>query len=285
MSNNTRVFNTGRGQAIKVDATGKFLLEKKIAASKRQKFTLTNIVAEVPYGKTKESKDFFYTSDLSPLNSLYIDKIKTTFEPDKSLADAKNVLALIGHRDVRVAEMSDEQHSQLVRLKLKKSNPKFILTNIDKVRDEKHQATKEKVQALSLIYNKTYSAKQLSYICSEFNIPYKIEETFEDAKRDALEIKIEKWLDKSDKNPGLLIAKIENLSEMEDSFYFDQFERLGLIVFSDGYYRLASDKKPIGMNRDHVIDYNRTNVQDYNYLKEQALNLLKQEEEERNNYK
>lgn len=280
MSNN-RVFKLSSGN-VTVTATGKFELEKRISSSKLQKFVLTNILSEVPFGQDSSKRQYFYTENGQAINSLYIHKIKTYFDPDKNNMDLKNVLTLINHRDVRIASMSDAEHSQLVKLKLKKSNPNYVLTNIDFVVDQKHNLTKLKVKAMHIIFTSEYTSKQLCFICAHFNIPYSLEESMEESKRDALERKLKSWLDRDDDNSRLLIEKIDSITEMEDAFYFDQFLSYGFIVFENSFYRMNNDTVPIGLNRESVIAYFRTHKENYDYLKMEVAKVLK---EEKKNFK
>ena len=269
------VFQLRSGKSLTVNATGKFLLEKKISESKRKNFVMTNILSEIPNGKTMEQRNYFYTDTGIPINSLYISRVQTYFEPDKNPYDAKNVLSLVEHSDVRVSSMTDEEHQDLVRQGLKISNPKFILTNIDYVRNIEHEKNKSRIQALNLIYTSQYSALQLGYICSDLNIPYNIKETFNESRKSALEMNIQRWIDLSDDNPNILIKKLKDLNALEDSFYFDHMVRYEIITHDGGFYKIKS--KPIGTDRESSVKYLRLNVEEYNYLKKEVNSIIKLE--------
>ena len=269
----TMVFQLRSGETLTVAATGTFLLEKKISEKKKKSFVMTNLLSEIPQGKDASQRNYFYTDNGTAVNSLYVSRIQTYFKPDENPYEAKNVLALIEHSDVRVASMTDEEHADLVRDQKKISNPKFILTNIDLVRDEEHERMKERVKALNLIFSSDLSAIKLAHICSDLNIAYNIKETFKDAKKAALENKIQRWIELDPKNPNILINKIENLAALEDSFYFDHMVRFGLITNDGGFYKINA--KPIGTNRDNSISYLRMNVEEYNFLKVEVNKLFK----------
>lgn len=277
MSDSTKKeFKIGINDSINVSLIGKFVLERKIEERKRQKFRLANLTSEVPFN----SKDRFYFYDNygNPVNSLYIDRIKTVFSPDDNSVDKSNLISLMTHSDVRIQSMTDEEHQKLVKAKLKKSNPRYLLTNIDKVKDAKHEDQRSTVKAMSLIYDNNYTSKQLVYFCSLFNLPYSLEETFENAKKTNLESRLISWVQKDVGNATKLISKIDDLTTAEDSWYYDQLMKYGIVHNNDGYYKIADSHKPIGIDKESVVKYLQTEKEAYDMLKVQVQNFIKQEQ-------
>lgn len=279
MEDSTKVeFKVGINDSVKASLIGKFVLERKMDPRKRQKFRLSNLTSEIPFNsKTPGKRIYFADTYGNPVNSLYIDRVKTYFNPDENPVDKINIVSLMNHSDVRIGSMSNEEHQKLVNAKIKKSNPRYVLTNIDKVKDVKHEDQRSTVKAMSLIYDNEYTSKQLVYLCSLFNLPYSLQETFENAKRTNLESRLLKWVQQDVENAKKLINKIDDITTAEDSWYYDQLIKYGIIHNKDGYYKVADSHKPIGIDKESVIKYLQTEKEAYDMLKVQVQNFIKQE--------
>ena len=113
---------------------GRFKLEVK---TNIKKFSLTNINSFVPVGKGVADKMKFLTES-GETDTLFIDRVSLLFDPNK-IYDNHNIRTLIQHPNVYIGGMSSEEHMKLVRDGYKVDNPKFTITNVDKVDDDKHK--------------------------------------------------------------------------------------------------------------------------------------------------
>lgn len=277
MSN--KVFKVLGNKEHKIDIAGKFALEFNIDPNKRKKFRLTNLLSEIPTNSKDQERNFFVDINNRKILSYYVSKLKTVLDPDRSVVDSHNISVLIDHSDVRIDSMTPEEHQSLVQRGIKRSNPRFTLYSLDKRKNESLSAEKLIVKAQSLIFDSKYSSKQLCYLCATFEIPYRLEESMEGAKRDSLEDKLSKFIKASSSNAEKLINQVEDLKQAENIFYLDQMLRLELLIQKDGFYKLSSDPKPIGIDRKTVFAYFENNIENFNYLKSEVQRLLKEEVE------
>lgn len=270
------VFKVSPTKEIATSIVGNFVLERKISDSKRQKFRLSNLTSEVPFGKTIKERFYFFDGNGQAVNSFMIDKVKMYLYPDTSQVDRLNLLSLMKHTDVRIGSMTDDEHKQLVKAKLKNSNPKYVLINIDAVKNEAYEAEKVIALASNKIYTCGYNSKQLGSICALFGVPYSIEESQESSKVPALEQRLVKWSKISKENAQKVIDKLEDLTIAEYFFYFDQLVRFEILKEEHGFYRLSDSSQPIGINKEQVIKFLQENPEKYNMLKFEVQEYYKQ---------
>jgi hypothetical protein len=272
---NEKVFKL-RTKQIKVAVSGKFALDRNLQdAKKRNKFRFTNLQSEVPVG----SKDrvYFLNNNSELVATYYIDKLRIIFKPDESDIDQHNVMALINHSDVRIESMSSEEHNELVQKGLKRSNPRFILTNLDKKKDLKLSAEKTLVKAQALVFNDKYNSKQLCKLCAMLEIPYSIEETFEKARRGALEQKLSNFVKYSTANAEYLIEIFERIADQELHYYLNLFIKYELITTDNGFYKMKGEHIPIGIDKATVFKYFEENKEKFDYLKSLVDKSIKEE--------
>ena len=110
--------NVKLGEKTNVGMNGTFILKVN---RDPQKFTLTNINSYVPQGKTVGDRKRFMSTQ-GEVDTLFIDKISTTFKPDENQNDRHNIEVLIQHFDVFIPGIPEKEWKELVRLNIKKAN-------------------------------------------------------------------------------------------------------------------------------------------------------------------
>lgn len=247
-----------------IDLVGRFSLEVR---ADKNKFRMTNIDAFIPAGGTIEDKVKFLSKS-GFINSVFISKIMTIFYPDDDKMDAHNVDAFIRHPDVRIGGMSDADHDELVSLNLKKSNPRFILTNIDKVADEKHDEDIKLLELRSMIYDKSrpISKEKLIHLASGFGIPYTTKIQDEVLYTKHLQKVLDKHIQSNPKDRPLFLEMIENWKLTEMKYYISEFIANGNVSDAGGFYKVGP--KPIGASLNSVISYFESQPSEFQALKD-----------------
>ena len=246
-----------------VSANGKFRLTCKKPADK---FYLTNINADIPLGKGINEKDYFYDVT-GPIEFLLIDRIQTFFNPDVNDIDAKNVAALIRHRDVRLEDMSEEEHQLLVRQGLKKDNPGFTLINLDKSVIDKHREDVEMYEISYLITRKKdgLSKKKLMFITSALSLSTRSEIVDEERYMAFLQQQLINHLKSNVEERETFMFYYDKIAEAETIYYINQFIDLGFIKDFGGMFKL--EDKPIGFDIQSIKQYFANNEDEYNAYK------------------
>lgn len=244
---------------------GRFKLTCKKPADK---FYLTNINSSVPKGKSIEHRDFFYDMN-GKRNFLLIGKLVTVFKPDESDIDALNVAALIRHEDVRLEDMSEEEHARLVTQGYKKANCMFTLVNVDKSIMDSHDDNVEMIEISYLITNKKnrLTKKQLMYINSSLGL--KTTTHIQDEKRYVASLQdqlISHLKVNKDKRKEFLFF-YEKLNEAEVMYYINSFIENELVKDFGGMYKM--DDRPIGFSIKDIKEWFATNEDEYARLKHQ----------------
>lgn len=247
---------------------GKFQLEVRVEDPK--KFRMTNIMSFIPAGKTLQDKILFL-SQAGSIESLFIEKVLTRFNPDKSNIDLHNVNVLVQHPNVRIGGMSDEEHTKLVREGYKLSNPKFIITNLDKVDDENHVTEVQLIKLRYRLYDdkNPLSKEQLIWLASNFGIGYRTEIQDETRYKEYLQKQIDKALQRSSENRKAFIEALDNMKLSEMKYYINEFLIEGILNESSNLYKLGN--KPIGVNINSVIQYFDNNPSDFQMYKEEII--------------
>lgn len=254
-----------------IDIVGRFSLEVR---ADKNKFQMTNIDAFIPSGGTIKDKVQFL-SKVGLINSVFISKLITIFYPDDDQLDAHNVDAFIRHHDVRIGGMSDADHDELVNLGLKKSNPKFILTNIDKVADDKHEEEIKLLQLRSMIYdeNRPISKEQLIWLASTFGISYVTKIQDEVLYKKYLQKVLDKHIQSNPKDRSSFVEAIENWKMTEMRYYISEFILNGNVSDIGGIYKVGP--KPIGASLNSVISYFENNPSEFQVLKDVVIDKYK----------
>lgn len=247
-----------------IDLMGRFSLEVR---ADKSKFRMTNIDAFIPQGGTINDKVLFLSKS-GFIKSVFISKLVTVFYPDDEKLDAHNVDAFIRHPDVRIGGMSDAEHDELVSLGLKKSNPRFVLTNIDKVADDKHEDEIKLLQLRSMIYDvsRPISKEQLIWLCSAFGIVYVTKIQDEVLYKKHLQKVLDKHIQSNPKDRPSFVEAIENWKLTELKYYISEFIINGNVSDIGGIYKVGP--KPIGASLNSVISYFENNPTEFQVLKD-----------------
>lgn len=235
-----------------------------------KKFKITNINSFVPFGKTNEDRmKFMGKSGL--VDSLIVDKLIVLLNPDRNQVDLHNVTAFIQHPDVRLDGFSEDEHNELVRLNLKKSNPKFILTNIDKVSDEAFDKEMKLIELRAKLFSqsKPLTIEMLVHLCSSFGISYKSDINDAERYRKFLLKKIDSFIQVAEENRGAFTAAVDNMKLTEMIYYINEFEEIGIIKQQSGIYKIQD--RPIGADRAKIIQYFEQNPSDFQEFKELVI--------------
>lgn len=259
---NSRTINVG---SSKVSGNGRF---KLVCLKDPSKFVLTNIDSFIPYGKTIDNMVQFY-DETGPVKFLLVSRIESILKPDDSDVDAKNVTTLIQHPDVRLLDLSDSEHEELVRLNLKKSNPRFTLINLDKSDQTKYEEEVDMYEISYLITTKKKNAlskKKMMYLASSVGV--NIHSEIKDEERYLADLK-QKTINHLRVNKDLretFMHFYDNLEKAELEFYVNEMMRHGIIKDFGGMLKL--EDKPIGYKRSDIMDYFAANEDEFNVLKE-----------------
>lgn len=247
----------------KVSMHGKFRLTCRKPADK---FHITNINANVPLGKSIAEKDYFYDMN-GKLNFLIIDRIQTYFNPDINDIDAKNVAALIRNEDVRLEDMSDREHEELVAKGLKKPNPGFTLINLDKSIIDQHEEDLEMIEIKYLITKKkeALTKKKLMFITSSLGLSTKSEIQDEVRYMAHLQRQLMDFLTANKERRPDFLFFYEKIAEAEIMYYINQFIELGYVKDFGGMYKI--EDKPVGFNIGDVKTWFASNEDDYDKFK------------------
>lgn len=250
-----------------VSVTGRFLLKVNADA---KKFRITNINSFVPQGKTVEDKQLFLTA-AGLVDALIIDKLSVLFDPDRNDIDAHNVGVLIQHPDVKIIGFNDEDHKELVRQNLKKSNPRFTITNVDKLEDEKFTEEVKLINLRAKLFSETnpLSKEMLVWLASNFGIAYKSEITDPVRYRQFIVKRIDSYIQANADNRDKFVSAIDNMKMTEMVYYVNEFKELGIVSEQSGIFKIGD--RPIGASLGKIIDYFEQNPDVFNIHKEQVI--------------
>lgn len=233
-----------------IHVEGRFKLE---VLKDQKKFSLTNINAFVPLGKSAKDRIRFKTES-GEVDSLFIDRISVLFNPQKEI-DRHNVWAMIQHRDVRIGGMSDEEHQKLVDQNIKSARPEFRLTNVDRVEDEAHEQEVNLLKVRSKLYSdeNPLSKKKLIWFCSNYGIPYKTDITDTKKYIADLQKRIDKHISGSTAIAMQFDKDISEMNKVEMRFYINELISLQIVQEFYGVYKI--NDRPIGAGIDHVMKF------------------------------
>ncbi len=250
-----------------VELAGRFQLEVR---ADKSKFRMTNIDAFIPKGETINDKVRFLSKS-GLVNSLFLSKLLTIFYPDDNKTDQHNVDVFIRHPHVRIGGMSDQDHKELVELGIKVSNPKFVLTNIDKVADEKHDDEVKLLRLRSMIYDEArpISKEQLIWLCSNFGISYHTKIQDEVLYKKHLQKQLDKHIQSTPADRVKFVEAIENWKLTEMKYYISEFVLNGNVSELGGIYKVGP--KPIGASINSVISYFENQPGEFNILKDEII--------------
>jgi hypothetical protein len=253
MSKNIKLGQTSVGLA------GRFRLDVN---RDPKKFHITNINSFVPYGKGPESRMKFMTQS-GAVDSLIISQISTAFKPDDNDIDNHNIQLLIQHPDVMIKGLSDAEYKELVRLNLKKHNPKFTLTNIDRVETDSYDREVKLIQARAILYSleKPISKERLVWLCSNFGIPYRSQTTNPERYKIELTKAIDKFIQRSETNIEVFVTAIKEIKITEIKFYINELKNLGRITDIGGIFKVG--ERPVGATDEHIINFYEGNQELY----------------------
>lgn len=238
------------------------------------RFKITNINSFVPSGKTNEDRmKFMSRSGL--VDSLIIDKLVVSFNPDRNEIDLHNITAFINHPDVKLDGFSDQEHMELVRMNLKKSNPKFTLTNIDRVSDEKFDEEVKLIQLRGKLFSVTnpLTIEMLVHLCSSFGIAYKTDISDAERYRKFLLKKIDSYIQVNSENRTAFVDAVDNMKLTEMVYYINEFEAAGIVSYQSGIYKIQDT--PVGASRAKLIQYFEQNPSAFQEFKEVITDMNK----------
>lgn len=245
-----------------VSVAGRFRLDVN---RDKKKFALTNISAFVPYGKSIQERIAFKTES-GEVNSIIISKVSIPLKPDENELDRHNVSVFIQHPEVRIAGMTEEEHRELVRLKIKKANPKFTITNVDKVETTAFDDEVEIINARGMLYTeeagKALSKERLVWLCANFNLPYR-NTSMTDKKRYKIFLtkKLDAFIQSSNENRKAFVESLDNVKKTEMVFYINELKAIEVITDIGGIYKVGD--RPVGATIDHIINWYEQNSEIY----------------------
>lgn len=239
----------------------------------KTKFRLTNINAFVPYGKSANDRVKFKT-EAGEVDSIIIDKISTIYRPDENELDKFNVMVLLQHPDVFVKGLSDDEHRNLVRLNLKKPNPKFTLTNIDKVETDSFDNETSLIKSRAKLYSDTepLSKEKLVWLCASFGLPYRTNITDQKRYKQQLIKIIDKYIQYSSDNRKKFDDSLDNIKTTEMKFYINELKNIGIITDIGGIYKVGD--RPVGATDDHLVLFYEQNNEIYLLHQEEVRKSL-----------
>lgn len=261
-----------------ISTIGKFRLDY---TGDKKRLTLTNLFSFVPYGKTQKDRIHFH-SPTGLIDHLFIDRPSMSFKPDENEIDRLNVSVLIQHHDVRIAQMSMEDHQKLVKLKLKNSNPRFILTNVDRVEDDSYDREGELILARATLRSKdkAISKKKLIWLCSKFGISFRSEITDTERYMQFLVRQMDNFLQRGNehypKSQQAIVAfndSLMNIKRTEYIYYLNELKNIEVIKDIGGIFKIG--EKPIGADYDALINYYEQNQDLFLQHKQLVLNTIK----------
>jgi hypothetical protein len=259
----TRIVKLNNG-SIGVESSGRFQLTVK---ADPKKFRITNINGFVPYGQTAD-KRLSFKSESGDVEFLIIDKIKTMFYPDDKKIDDENVKIFIQHPNVYLEGMKEKDWDILVKKNLKKPDPDFILTNIDKVENIDFDEESNLIEAKYLLYNKTnpISKDRLLWLCTRFNLATRNKISDEERQRKYYVKILDNFIQSNDiqnqfdsnkTNIESFTSALENIKETEYLYYINNLIEIGIIIDYSGIFKLGD--RPVGSSKKHVIEFYEKN--------------------------
>lgn len=264
------------GDKANVIMDGRFKLKVLVDP---KKFRLTNINSFVPYGKTVKDRIQFMTEN-GPVDSLLIGQVSIVFDPSRSDVERHNVEALIQHPEVRILGMPKEEYQELVRLNLKKANPKFTIVNVDRVKTIEFDKETELIEARYLLRNKKnpLSKDKLIFLCSRFGLSYRSKT--EDPARYKIELinKLDKFIstenvfENGKTNLQVFVECIDDIKNTEMYFYISELIKMDIISDMGGVYKIGI--RPVGPNKNSIIDYYESNPELFKEHKKLVLENL-----------
>jgi hypothetical protein len=242
-----------------VTTIGRFILTVN---RDKGKFAMTNINSFVPYGKKANDRMKFMTL-AGEVDSLMITRISTSYKPDEDLVALHNIEVLIQHPDVMIAGLSKEEYQKLIKLNLKKPNPKFILTNIDRVETEVFDNETELIAARGILYSmdKPLSKQRLVWLSSSLGLSYRNNITDEKRYKIYLTKNIDTFIQKKKANRDKFLELVKDVNRTEIIFYINELKNLGIITDIGGIWKVGD--RPIGATVDHIINYFNENQEQY----------------------
>lgn len=259
---------------LNVDSEGKFILKVK---RDPKKFRLTNLTSFVPYGLMPKDRLKFMTNQ-GEVDALMIDKVKTSFQPEKSKIDRHNIITLIQHPNVYLVGTSKEDWQKLVKNKLKSPNPLFELTNVDKLESVSYDKEASLIEGRYILYNKEnpISKERLIWLCSAFKLSYVSHITEEKRYKQDLVKKLDKFIkvdyngiDQNKSNLSRFIKAVKEIENTELLFYVRELESMDIVKEYSGIFKVGD--RPVGPDVQSVINYYKSNTDIFDVHKKMVL--------------
>jgi len=253
--------------SLNVSLMGKFSL---VVNRNAKKFRMTNINAFVPNGKSIDGKVLFKSAS-GEVEYLLFDRITTVFKPDVSEIDYHNVTVFIQHPDVRLASITNEAYESLVKQNLKNPNPTFTLTNIDAFEDVRQEKEVNLLKIRYKIYddNSPLSKREMMYICSNLQIPYKTEISDELRYKVFLQKQLDKYVQSSQENLVSFDEISNNIKNAERIYYVNEFKTMGIVTESGGIYKIK--ETPIGPDMRSILLHFEQNPEKFTMFKKMVI--------------
>ena len=262
-----------------ISSIGRFRLDW---TGDKKKFTMSNLYSIVPYGKQPKDRIYFH-AESGQIPHFFINKSSLSFKPDENEIDRMNVTTLIQHPEVKIAQMSDKDYQELVKLKLKKSNPKFVLTNIDKVDDDTYDRENELILARAMLRatdNNRLTKKKMIWLCSKFGISYRTDILDSERYQKFLIKQLDSFLMKGNESyrtSKLAIQAFTNslkdIKRTEYIYYLNEFKNLQIITDIGGMFKIG--ERPVGADYDSLINYYEQNQDMFNLHKADVEKSIK----------
>ena len=252
---------------VDVEITGKFQFSLSDKNSMK-KTKLTNIDSFVPIGKTQADR-LRFLSESGEVDTLFIGKPIVILDPDKSVIDKHNVKVLIQHFDVFLPDVPEAEWKKMVDKKIKKSNPKFTLINVDKKKTEAFENEQNLIKTRATLYQDTMSLERLKWLCSTLGIGYRSATV--DPERLKIEYisKLDKYLQSSKENIKKFNEYVANIKRTESLYFINLFMEKGLVKEFGSIYKVGD--VPVGSNKDEVIQYFQENIELFQNYQKLAL--------------
>ena len=250
-----------------VEVTGKFQFSLR-GKEKIKKSKLTNIDSFVPIGKKQEDR-LRFLSENGEIDTLFIGAPIVIFKPDESEIDRHNVKVLIQHFDVFLPDVPEAEWQKMVQKKIKKSNPKFSLVNVDKKNIEKFENEQILVKTRASLYNDSMTLERLKWLCSVLGVGYRSSTTDTERLKVEYITKLDKFLQYSKENIAKFNEFVNNIKRTEGLYYINLFMEKGLVKEFGSIYKVGD--VPVGSNKDEVIQYFQENIELFQNYKKLAL--------------
>ena len=235
---------------------GRFKLEVR---TDKKKFALTNLNSYVPMGKkSSDDRAQFRTEDGQLVDVMFIDRHQLLFNPAIDW-HRENIAILIQHPDVRIGGMSEEDHMELVKKRLKVDNPRFTITNVDKAADDKFEHERNLFKVRAKLYNddNPISTKLLVFLATKFGVSYDNSITHTEKLNSVLTKALDAFIQSSDDNAKKFDYYFKESKRAESEFYFTHLERLEILENFGGIYKISG--VPIGSTVDDIMEYYANN--------------------------